>query len=389
MKRLFLLLSVLVLLTVLAWLAYGWWHPVLKLLSEELQGLEAIVGMVAILGGAVAAFLKFRGKAPAAEPVSGAGRDSALELQQDPAYEPTPLLDTAPALEQDASPYLGLSAFQRADAHLFFGRRRETREALAWLGAQISDGTGDGRYRWLQIEGNSGAGKSSLVNAGLLPLVEQGKLAAQTGLRHWRIIGPMMENALQYLWEQRRDGRLSGALYAEKGGIAGLLELQADALLRRLDKAVPGGKGDALELLLALTRISDQGNHTRRRLSLAESRMTAGGRKADERRGQTIIDYLSGRPGPAEPTNPRAVAGVRLISVTRESAEADTGADGPDAPNNGSYVDLIHETLIRMRGRDLATGKRFGYWRTLYDYIERNRDRAFYREQLARQAGEW
>jgi hypothetical protein len=33
MKRLFLLLSVLVLLTVLAWLAYGWWHPVLKLLQ--------------------------------------------------------------------------------------------------------------------------------------------------------------------------------------------------------------------------------------------------------------------------------------------------------------------------------------------------------------------
>jgi hypothetical protein len=198
---------------------------------------------------------------------------------------------------------------------------------------------------------------------------------------------PLVENALQYLWEQRRGERLSGALYAEKGGIAGLLEKQADALLERLDKAVPGGKGDALELLLAFTRISDQGNHTRRRLSLEEARTAAGGRKADEKRGQTIIDHLSGRPGPAATANPHAVAGVRLVSVTRESAEAEAG--GPPALNNGSYVDLIHETLIRMRGRDPTTGKRFGYWRTLYDYVERNRDRAFYREQLARQAREW
>jgi len=557
MKRLLLLLAVLVLLIVLAWLAYDWWHPALERLSDELQGAEAILSMVVILGGGVAAFLGLRGKAPAAEPIARAGWDFPPELPRDPAYEPTPVLDTAPALDEDASPYLGLSAFQKTDDHLFFGRHRETREALAWLGAPISDGSGDGRYRWLQIEGNSGAGKSSLVNAGLLPLIERGALASRTGLSRWRIIGPMMpgeqplrrlaevveqalvadpekrdslacqqrlegderalaywindhkapdtafllvidqfeelftfsereerrhldrqlayalqngdcplylintvridylegfeqlpglselynsrcrryllktisreglreaierpaewagldvsevttallrdasdeigalplvENALQYLWEQRRGKRLSGALYEQKGGIAGLLEKQADALLERLDKAVPGGKGDALELLLALTRTSDQGNHTRQRLSLEEARKAAGGRKADEKRGQTIIDHLSGRPGPAATANPHAVAGVRLVSVTRESAEADTGAGGPPAPNNGSYVDLIHETLIRMRGRDPATGKRFGYWRTLYDYIEKNRDRGFYREQLTRQAHEW
>ena len=30
-----------------------------------------------------------------------------------------------------------------------------------------------------------------------------------------------------------------------------------------------------------------------------------------------------------------------------------------------------------------------GYWKTLYDYIEKNRDRGFYIDQLARQAETW
>ena len=46
--------------------------------------------------------------------------------------------------------------------------------------------------RWLQIEGNSGAGKSSLVNAGMLPMIEQGALWARTGFERWRVLGPMM-----------------------------------------------------------------------------------------------------------------------------------------------------------------------------------------------------
>ncbi len=46
--------------------------------------------------------------------------------------------------------------------------------------------------RWLEINGNSGSGKSSLMNAGLLPLVEQGWLWPRTGIAHWLRIGPLM-----------------------------------------------------------------------------------------------------------------------------------------------------------------------------------------------------
>ncbi|MEA3412312.1 MAG: hypothetical protein U9R74_12340, partial [Pseudomonadota bacterium] len=139
------------------------------------------------------------------DPGSAADPDSTVRYVQNRVYEPTPIDESAPSLEKEQSPFLGLGAFQRKDAHLFFGRHRETREALAWLGSQVSGETdgGEGICRWLQIEGNSGAGKSSLVNAGMLPLVERGVLGDRTGFVEWRIIGPMMpgEHPLRRLAE--------------------------------------------------------------------------------------------------------------------------------------------------------------------------------------------
>lgn len=463
----------------------------------------------------------------------------AIDKQQD-------LLDQHISFE--GCPYLGLSAFQPEHARLFFGRRKETLEALGYLGAQHDTNpesvSANQRFcRWLQIEGNSGAGKSSLVNAGLLPLIEQGALWAHTGFEEWRIIGPLMpgekpltrlaealeraftsnhahrdslarlkkleederalsfmlndlkdndvafllvvdqfeelftfsdakekqlfdaqlafalqdkdcplflistvridflegfeqlprlselynrhckryllkaitqaglqevieqparlagldvsevttailndarneigalplvENALRVLWEQRKGDKLSGVLYREKGGIAGLLEEQADALLARLDREISNGRHDALELLLSLTRINDEGRHTRRRLPLEEARMNAGGRKSDPLHGQKVIDYLTGRVAP-DGGNRKTNGSLRLLTTVGNNEKDQS-------------VDLIHETLIRARGKDEATGKLVGYWKTLYDYIEKNRDRGFYRDQLARQAGEW
>ena len=186
---------------------------------------------------------------------------------------------------------------------------------------------------------------------------------------------PLVENALHVLWEQRQGNRLSSQLYMQKGGIAGLLEEQADALLARLEKAHSGGRADALELLLALTRINDEGRHTRRRLPLAEARLAAGGKKADPNRGQQVIDYLSGRLIP-EGGNRTKTGSLRLITTVGED-------------KNEQFIDLIHETLIRARGKDPDTGKSVGYWKTLYDYIGKHRDRGFYRDQLSRQATDW
>lgn len=447
----------------------------------------------------------------------------------------------------EGCPYLGLSAFGRQDVRLFFGRRKETLEALTYLGDQQQTNPerlqqeGSPTFtRWLQIEGNSGSGKSSLVNAGMLPMIEQGALWTRTGFEQWRILGPMMpgkdpiaklaetlehgliidpakrdidarlarlsakdsglastlknfkqagvafllivdqfeelftfaeetarkqfdallanalqdvecplflistvradfldrfeylprlqaiynrqckryflpliseqglreiieqparlagldiseitavmlddakdeigalplvENALTSLWQQRKDHRLSGDAYRQQGGIAGMLSSQADALLQRIDQTIPKGKQAALELLLRLTRINDQGRHTRQRITREEAIFTAG--NGNDPAGEQVLRALSG-----ERLTDTLSAGhhsvLRLVTLSQEQGK--------------QYVDLIHETLIRARSRDPQTGIWLGYWPTLYDYIEKNRDRDMYRQQLKYETEQW
>ena len=454
--------------------------------------------------------------------------------------------DAPPAIE--GCPFLGLNAFGRGDARLFFGRRLETIEALACLGDQqqsnpehLAGGDGGAYHRWLQIEGNSGAGKSSLVQAGMLPMIEQGALWARTGYEHWTVLGPMMpgtdplaklaelleqalvpeaaqrdslrrlkrleaderalafalrdarqdggayllvidqfeelftfadeaprrqfdallaralqdaecplflvstvradfldrfeqlpalqniynhrckryflptiseqglreiieeparlagldisevsaamvadargevgalplvENALFTLWQAREGARLSGARYRECNGIAGMLSAQADALLARIDRAVPKGKQAALELLLRLTRINDEGRHTRQRVTREEAVLVAGGGKEVE--GERVLQMLTGERRADAPASHAHNGALRLITTSTEQ-----GTD---------YVDLIHETLLRPRGRDAQSGERIGYWPTLYRYIEENRDRDIVRQQLRFQTERW
>jgi len=80
---------------------------------------------------------------------------------------------------------------------------------------------GSPTVRWLEINGNSGSGKSSLMNAGLLPLVDQGWVWPRTGYEHWRRIGPMMpgERPVAMLAEQ-----LTRAFGAEMSDVRKCLE---------------------------------------------------------------------------------------------------------------------------------------------------------------------
>jgi DNA-binding winged helix-turn-helix (wHTH) protein/tetratricopeptide (TPR) repeat protein len=67
-----------------------------------------------------------------------------------------------------ASPYVGLTAFDGEHAGVFFGRSRVTAELLAAMRQQI-----DNQRRFVLIVGASGCGKTSLLNAGALPLLRQ------------------------------------------------------------------------------------------------------------------------------------------------------------------------------------------------------------------------
>ncbi len=94
----------------------------------------------------------------------------------------------AVAVRFEGCPFVGLAAYGPDQANLFFGRQRETLDALACFDMRQA-----GRVvRWLEISGNTGSGKSSLMNAGLLPLINSGWLWPRTGFAQWRCIGPLI-----------------------------------------------------------------------------------------------------------------------------------------------------------------------------------------------------
>ena len=64
---------------------------------------------------------------------------------------------------QERNPYVGPRPFERQDRDLFFGRNREASEVLSLIIA----------HRMLLLYAQSGAGKTSLLNASLIPLLEE------------------------------------------------------------------------------------------------------------------------------------------------------------------------------------------------------------------------
>ncbi len=71
-------------------------------------------------------------------------------------------LPPAPEINRANNPYLGLRAYEQADAHLFYGRKH----AIEQLQTYVAE------HPLTVVLGASGTGKSSLVKAGLLPELE-------------------------------------------------------------------------------------------------------------------------------------------------------------------------------------------------------------------------
>jgi hypothetical protein len=80
-------------------------------------------------------------------------------------------------------PYPGIHAFEADDAAIYFGRDEETRAIIERLDARRTQGGA----RFLAIIGASGAGKSSLLKAGLLP-----QLSHRSA--HWITLPPTRPN---------------------------------------------------------------------------------------------------------------------------------------------------------------------------------------------------
>ena len=165
---------------------------------------------------------------------------------------------------------------------------------------------------------------------------------------------PLVENALDWLWQRRENSRLSGRLFTEQGGLAGLLSRSADDLLDGLEPQ----RSRALELLFRLVKVDTEGvRHARLRIGRDEAVAIAGGGEA----GLAVVNRLSGQ---RQPDDSRQAGPLRLITV------GDNGA-----------VNLIHETLVRSKGLD-DDAKPRPYWPTLWNYIEQHKEQAAWRERL-------
>ena len=152
----------------------------------------------------------------------------------------------------DGCPFVGLDAFRIDQANLFFGRQKETLEALACFDTPANNRP----IRWLEINGNSGSGKSSLMNAGLLPLIDQGWLWPRTRIARWLRIGPMMpgERPVEMLAESLT--RFSGDALQERVEMADVRErLKADD--RGLSDWLRTRKRDDTAFLLAIDQFEE------------------------------------------------------------------------------------------------------------------------------------
>jgi WD40 repeat protein len=78
------------------------------------------------------------------------------------------------------SPYRGLGAFEERDAAFFFGREEAATEVLRRMSRAAAGGAGV-----VVVSGASGAGKSSLLRAGVLPRLRGAGLAGVPGAASW------------------------------------------------------------------------------------------------------------------------------------------------------------------------------------------------------------
>jgi WD40 repeat protein len=135
------------------------------------------------------------------------------------------------------SPYRGLDAFGEGDAGLFFGRETAIAEVLDRMSRLERPGL-------LVISGVSGAGKSSLIGAGVLPRLRAAGLAGAAEASAWpRVVftpdrAPLQELAVRIAPLARVDAAdLLGSLTADPARFA--LTAQAAALAEPGD-AMPG-----------------------------------------------------------------------------------------------------------------------------------------------------
>jgi DNA-binding SARP family transcriptional activator/tRNA A-37 threonylcarbamoyl transferase component Bud32 len=134
------------------------------------------------------------------------------------------------------NPYKGLLAFQEADAADFFGRQR----LIDRLIDQCSRSGVDGRF--VLVTGASGAGKSSLVRAGLLPALRAGAVAGSGG---W-FVTSMMPGAHPF---EELEAALARVAAVPAQGLAEMMSADHRGIARAVKQVLPDEHGELLVVI--------------------------------------------------------------------------------------------------------------------------------------------
>ncbi|WP_437762047.1 serine/threonine-protein kinase [Sorangium sp. So ce281] len=150
------------------------------------------------------------------------------------------------ASERNECPFPGLQPFTEAQAELFFGRHVEINELVPVLEEMREEGA----RRWLQIEGPSGTGKSSLVQAGLLPrLIERAPGAAP-----WLVVTLRpSEDPIKSLAAAIASVRAAQEPAGAQAEMEAALRSEGNALAALLSRCVPPGA----RLLLVVEQLEE------------------------------------------------------------------------------------------------------------------------------------
>ena len=173
-----------------------------------------------------------RGRASAAEVLAAIQRAAAEDLA------------LAPGVVWEGCPYLGLMPFQERDATVFYGRSDLAAQLVQRLAERL------GQSGIVLVTGESGAGKSSLLRAGLIPLLAAGALGP--GSQRWprRVIRPtgrpLRELAMELADVANTDpDSVYRSLSAVPGEMPMLVELAVRTVNGRDASAAPGASADA------------------------------------------------------------------------------------------------------------------------------------------------
>ena len=154
---------------------------------------------------------------------------------------------------------------------------------------------------------------------------------------------PLLEHALEQLWEKRTSGMITNAAYEEIGRLKGSLRKHADQAYQTLGDEKK--RAIARKILVRLTQLGEGSQDTRRRAPKAELIASAGG----EAEGELVLNKL---------------VSARLITV------------GEEQQTRRDVVEVAHEALIRE-------------WPLLREWVSEDREDLRVERAILQAAGEW